>query len=153
MDAFLSWASNNWFNLIQTVGIMGSLWMTAAAANREAKSREVENLIALKNQHDELWSRVLEKPEFERIFRRDESVAEAEPTFTESTFIGIVFVHFQTGWKLASKGAIITRSELASDMRDFFSLPLPRSVWKKTRAFRDPEFVRFVERALSGCQV
>jgi hypothetical protein len=40
-----SLAGENWCNLIQTVGIMGSLWMAAAAAHREAKAREIENIL------------------------------------------------------------------------------------------------------------
>jgi hypothetical protein len=38
--------------------------------------------------------------------------------------------------------------ELADDVREFFSLPLPRAVWEKTKKNRNRRFVRFVERAL-----
>jgi hypothetical protein len=37
---------------------------------------------------------------------------------------------------------------LALDAGEFFSLPLPRAVWEKTKKFRNPRFVRFVERAM-----
>ena len=39
---------------------------------------------------------------------------------------------------------------LESDIKDFFNLPVPRTVWNKSKALRDIEFVRFVEQALEN---
>jgi hypothetical protein len=148
MDDFPLWAGSNWFNLIQTVGIMGSLWMAAAAAQREAKAREVENLISLNGQHHALWSGVLQKPELQRIFQTDADPSELPPTVVERAFIDMVFVHFQTGWMIARSGALISLAEMESDIQDFFTLPLPCAFWEKTKRFRNPSFVKFVEVSL-----
>jgi hypothetical protein len=51
---------------------------------------------------------------------------------------------------IAKAGGITTLTELADDVRGFFSLPLPRAVWEKTKANRNRQFVRFVERALKN---
>jgi hypothetical protein len=48
---------------------------------------------------------------------------------------------------------ILERGEmklLAKDAGSFFKLPLPHVVWDKTKEFRNPRFVRFVERALGN---
>jgi hypothetical protein len=148
MDALSSWANTNWFNLAQTLGIMGSLWMTAAAAHRDAKSREIENLLTLNGQHRELWSGVLEKPELKRVFQDDANVLEKPVTVAEKEFLNLVFVHYQTGWTVVKSGALMTLTEMKTDIRDFFALPLPRAVWEKTKKMRDRRFVQFVERAL-----
>ena len=149
MVEFIPWAKNNWFNLIQTAGIMGSLWMTAAAAKREAKAQETENLIALKAQHHELWNGVLEKPELQRILQPDADVGNLPLTAVERAFIDMVFVHFQTGWMLARSGAWISLTEIQADIGDFFTLPLPSAFWVQTKKFRNSQFVRFVDKALS----
>ena len=66
----------------------------------------------------------------------------------EREFLNLVLLHYQTGWTVAKAGALITLAEIKADIRDFFSFPLPRAVWEKTKKLRDRRFVRFVERAL-----
>jgi hypothetical protein len=143
-----SWVESNWFSLIQTVGIMGSLWLTAAAAIREAKAREIENLLTIAQNHRELWSGVYLRHELDRIFQTDVDMETIPVTVAEKEFLNLVMVHFQMGWRIAKAGGITTLTELAADVRGFFALPLPRAVWEKTKEFRNPKFVSFVERAL-----
>ena len=61
-----------------------------------------------------------------------------------------VILYFATGWRLEK---ILNRGEmnlLFRDVSEFFSLPLPRAVWDKCKKFNNPQFVRFVERALKA---
>ncbi|MGA2248193.1 MAG: hypothetical protein ABSH48_24685 [Verrucomicrobiota bacterium] len=51
MANFASWVGNNWFNVIQTAGVIGSLLMAASASNREAKAKETENILTLSEHH------------------------------------------------------------------------------------------------------
>jgi hypothetical protein len=148
MGGISSWLDGNWFNLIQTVGIMGSLWLAAAAAIREAKAREIENLLTIAQNHRELWSGVYQRRELDRIFQMDADVKTIPVTVAEKEFLNLVMVHYQMGWRIAKAGGITTLTELAADVRGFFALPLPRSVWEKTKANRNPRFVLFVEQTL-----
>ena len=69
-------------------------------------------------------------------------------TIEEDLFMRRVILHFETGWrieKIRNRGEL---SLLSRDIGEFFSLPLPRAAWEKTKEFRNPKFVRFVERAL-----
>jgi hypothetical protein len=68
----------------------------------------------------------------------------------EEEFLNLVMAHFQTSWRIAKVGGIITLGELAADVRGFFSLPLPRAVWEKTKGFRNRRFVKFVKKALAA---
>lgn len=144
---FLSWIDGN-FNIIQTVGIIGSLWMGIAAAHREAKAREIENLLTISEHHRELWERASERADLQRALRSDADAVEKPLTVKEEEFLNMVVVHYETGWKLAKSGGITTLGELARDVHGFFSLPLPRAVWEKTKEFRNPKFAKFVDRAM-----
>lgn len=157
MGAFSSWMDGNWFNLIQTVGIMGSLCLTAAASNqqakasnREAKAKEVENLLTIAAQHQELWRGATQRKDLERVFRSDVDALARPATVAEAEFLNSVIVHFQTGWWIAKGGGITTLDEIKEDARSFFTLPLPHAVWEKTKQTRNKEFVRFVERAIEA---
>jgi hypothetical protein len=146
MAGFLSWVQTNWSSAIGAAGIIGGLYFTAASFSHDAKAKEVANILTLGEQHRELWNEAHQREDLKRIFltrvdARPVSVAEEE-------FLNIVFVHFETGWQMARAGTVLTCSVLARDIRAFFSLPLPRLVWEKTKSARNPRFVRFVERAM-----
>jgi hypothetical protein len=150
MGALSSWVDGNWFNVIQTSGIIGSLWLAAAAANRDARAKEIENLLSLSEHHRELWKSVPQRKDLQRVFQADANVLLTPATVTETEFLNLVIVHFQTGWWIARAGGITTLKELKADARSFFSLPLPRAVWEKTKSFRNRRFVKFIEYALNN---
>jgi hypothetical protein len=146
MAGFLHWVDSN-FNVIQTIGILGSLWVAIIAAHREARAKEGENLLTIAEQHRELWSLASTGKGLERIFLADANLAKPI-SIAEAEFLRLVISHFQTIWLIARSGGWLTLKELALDAGDFLSLPLPREVWEQTKKFRNPKFVRFVERAL-----
>jgi hypothetical protein len=150
MDGLSSWTGQNWFNLVQTLGIMGSLLMTAEAARQNAKTREIENLLTISDHHRELWSGVRHRLGLERIFQESAKVLNAPITVEEDEFLNLATAHFLTSWRIARVGSMITLGELAADVHEFFNLPLPRAVWEKTKANRNPQFVRFVDRAIEA---
>ena len=124
--------------------------MTAAAAHREAKSREIENILTLSDHHRDLWKEILGRRDLDRILQSDPDVLANPATAAEQEFINLVMVHFQTGWRIAKSGGITSLNELAIDALAFFTLPLPRAFLEKTKRFRNRRFVRFVEQALRG---
>ena len=149
MDGISSWVEGNWFNLFQTLGIIGGLLMTAAAANREAKAREIENLLVIAEHHRELWTAAYQQPQLERVFQTNADIAVKPLKVAEEEFLNLAIVQYQITWCIAKAGGIVTIKELAADVRGFFSLPLPRVVWNKTKKFRNQQFVRFVDGALA----
>lgn len=144
------WSSVNWFDFLQTVALVGSLLVAAAAANREARAQEDKNLFALAEKHQALSDTALARPDLERVFREDIDVLAEPATAAEAQFLNAKIVHYLTSWRIARPGAAISKQELAADLRGFFSLPLARAVWEKTKGSRNPRFVRFVTHAIEG---
>jgi hypothetical protein len=107
-------------------------------------------LLALTEQHRELWNEVYSRPDLGRIYAEEADLVAAPVTVAEERFLNEVIVHFQTGWQLARQGSLITMDAMTADARTFFKLPIPRFVWQHTKASRDPKFVKFVEDSLAG---
>ena len=154
MGAILSWLKNhawltdNWFNLVQTCGIIGSIALTAAALRRDHRARRIGDLLTQTAHHRELWSELHRRPELSRI-PHDEVDLIAQPvSVAEEEFLLLVIVHFHVGWMLAREGAFVTLDLLKRDAQTFFALPLPHVVWERTKAVRDPLFVRFIEKSV-----
>jgi hypothetical protein len=139
-----------WFLLIQSLGIVGSLCLTAVATFKDAKAKEIENVLRLAELHKNVWAELREKPDLARILDSEADVIASPPSTTEAEFLNSVIVHYQTGWWVSKSGGMTTLKEMEADSRDFFSLPLPNAVWYRTKRIRNPDFVRFVDRALAA---
>lgn len=147
MAASLPWLQENWFNLAQTVGIVASALLAAAAFNRETRARRLGYLLSLAQQHREVWSEAHRRPELARVFQSEADLVANPISMIEQEFLNIVIVHFHTGWLFAKDTAFLDNEDISTDARVFFSLPLPRAVWNNTREARDPKFVTFMEKA------
>jgi hypothetical protein len=145
-----AWLDQNWFTLVQTLGIIGSVCLTAAALRRDARARKVGDYLALAAHHRELWSEVPRNAELVRVLQPEIDLVASPLSPAETEFLNLVIVHFQSGWLLAQGGGLITLNVLANDANSFFALPLPRVVWEETRHMRDPKFVSFIEQAVKG---
>ena len=145
MAAFRDWLTNNWFSLLQSLGIIGGLLFTAISIRRDTAGRRASDLLSLSERHQELWAELYRRPELTRIRNREVDLIAAPLTSAEQDFLRLVLVHFYTGFLLARKGALLQMRALKADVRTFFSLPLPRAVWKDARNEMDPKFVDFVE--------
>ncbi len=149
MGKFLAWLDQNWFNFVQTLGIVATGLLATLTLRRETRARRLGDYLTVVNQHRELWNDAHRRPELARIFQTEVDLVAAPLSVAEEEYLNLVIDHFHTGWLLANGGVVLKTKVLAADARAFFSLPLPRRVWDGTRAQRDPAFVRFIERAVS----
>lgn len=145
MAAILSWIEGNWFSLLQGAGIVFGLLFTAVSIRRETRTRKASDLLALGQQHRDLWNEVHRRPELGRVLDPNADLVGCPVTSAEENFLLVAIVHFNTGWHLASRGSFLQLSVLAEDAGWFFDLPIPRTVWQRTKRAREPGFVRFVE--------
>lgn len=148
--AWRAWLDQNWFTLIQTLGILGSIWLTRAALRRDARARKLGDYLVLAGHHRELWSEIHRHAQLARVLQPEVDLLASPMSIAEAEFLNIAIVHFQSGWLVAKDGGLITLDVLMADVRAFFSLPLPRAVWEQTRHMRDPNYVRFIEQAMEG---
>jgi hypothetical protein len=147
MADFPPWVQN-WSSLVADIGIIGSLYFTAAYFRSDSRNRYASNLQAYADRHKALWSEVLQRKELNRLLLNEADIKAEPPTLVESKFAEIIMLHFETGWETARAGDRKRLKGLALDATQFFSRPLPRAVWKESKKYHDPGFVQFVERAL-----
>jgi hypothetical protein len=147
MEALLLWGSDNWFSIVQTLGIVLGLLFTAASFCKDGQARQLSNLLAMAERHRSLWSELQKCPELSRILKKKVDLSNA-PTLAEREFLNLIIIHFETGWRVAKT---TDREELKNfkiDVGEFFSLPLPRAVWEMTKTSHNPQFAGFVEQAI-----
>ena len=151
------WVDVNWFNVVQTVGVIGSLCFTATtvrndtkARREETKARAVSNIIALSQRHREIWAGTYQPDDLKRIMLEEIDLTAKPATMAEIEYLRGRAVDFEDGWRIALINEPEVLDLLALDAAEFFALPLPRFVWEKAKQFRNPKFVKFVERAMTG---
>jgi len=145
---FWGWIDQNWFALLQSVGIVCGLLFTSISIRRDTRARRTTDLLALTERHQELWSELHRRPDLQRLLNKEVDLVSRPVSAAEEEFLKIAFVHFYTGWLLAKSGALLTLETMAADVRVFFELPIPKFVWKQAREGRDAEFVRFVDKCV-----
>lgn len=148
MGALRTWLAGNWFNFIQTLGIIGGLVVATLTMRRETRSRQFSDYLTMIQQHRELWSEAHRRSDLSRLFQPEVDLVATPATVAEEEYLNLVIDHFHTGWLLARSGVVLRMEVLEADARAFFRLPLPCRAWEMTRGRRDPKFVRFIEKAL-----
>lgn len=152
MATFEGWLDANWFNIVQTASIVLGLVFTGIALQRDARSRQFQNLLALKEEHRELWSLIHQNPELARILQRDVDLIAAPMTDAEEIFLRQMIVHFAVSWQLNRDGTPFDLNAFRRDAAEIFSLPLPKLAWERALGAQDPNFVDFIQRALGAPQ-
>jgi hypothetical protein len=141
--------ADQWFNVAQTLGIIANSFLLAWAMLENARTRRYSNHLSLAAQHRDLWEELSRRPELSRILEGELDLEGAPITVAEEEYMRLIILHFHTGWEIGVRDSMMTKEAFRLDVRDFFRLPIPRAVWKKTRAARDPRFVKFVESCLA----
>ncbi len=143
-----AWLHDNWFSLLQSVGIGGSLLFTAFALRKDLQAKRVSEYLTLASQHRRLWSNLHRRPGLAHVLKPARDLAGQPVTNEEWQFLELVFVHFHTGWLLAREGSLTPMPVLAADAGEFFQLPAPAHVWEKVKTAKEPDFVRFIDDAV-----
>jgi hypothetical protein len=139
------WMVENWMTVLNAVGVIGGLFLTARALRSETKTRRIANLLTVTRNHRELWKEFFEHPELARVLDASVDLAKRPITPGEQKFVNMVVNHISSVYE-SLKDELVTKQEgLRQDVRSFFSLPLPKAVWEKTKMFQNEDFVKFVE--------
>ena len=153
MGELQTWLNQNWFNVIQTLGIIATGLLAILTLSRETRARRFGDYLVVVNQHRELWREAYCRSELARVFQPDVDLIAAPVSVAEEEYLNLVIDHFHTGWLLARERVILRTEVLAADACHFFTLPLPRQVWESTLQGRDPKFVQFIKEALRSGSV
>ncbi len=139
------WISQNWFNLFSSIGITGGLWFTAVSLHSETKTRRIANLLTVTANYREVWKEFFRSPELARVIEPSANVAKEPVTPAEEFFVNMVISHTGSVYE-ALKDELVTKQEgLHRDVGSFFSLPVPKAVWTKTKLLQNQDFAAFIE--------
>jgi len=143
------WTLQNWFNLFSAAGIIGSLWFAAISLRSETRTRRIANLLAITANHREIWKEFLNNQKLERVRDPAADTAKHPVTDVERVFINLVIQHVNSVYRAMNDQLVIKMEGVRRDIAQFFSLPIPKSVWGRTKLFQDRDFVVFVESCLT----
>ena len=63
----LRWLAENWFTLLNAVGVIGGLFFTGHSLRSETKTRRIANLLSLTDGHRDIWKQVFTRPQLSCI--------------------------------------------------------------------------------------
>jgi len=139
------WISQNWFDLFSSVGITGGLWFTAVSLHSETKTRRIANLLTITANYRDVWKEFFRSPELARVIDPLADVARQPVTPSEEFFVNMVISHTSSVYE-ALKDELMTKQEgLRRDVGSFFSLPVPKAVWTKSKLLQNRDFTAFIE--------
>ncbi|MHB8519874.1 MAG: hypothetical protein ACYDH9_03860 [Limisphaerales bacterium] len=141
----IDWIGHNWFALIQTGAILAALAFTGAGFFFDARARRVGNLIKLTDRHRHLWEWMYSDPKLARILDQAAEPDRFPVTREEELFVVFLILHLANTYYTVRSGLLTQPQGLSRDVQLFFSLPIPRAVWRTVRDLQDKPFVRFVE--------
>jgi hypothetical protein len=122
--------------------------IAAAAFWSDATERKLTNIFTLDEKNDLFWKEFYGREDLRRIESDDIDLNQNPPTFLETKALVRAFVKYQTSWKAAKVAYRNELEPLQEDIAEFLSHPLPRMIWEQEKKYKNPGFVRFVERAL-----
>lgn len=145
---FTEWLLDTGFTLLQSVGIIGSLWYAARSFRMDARVRRVGNLLEIINHHRQVWSELYTRPEIARVLDPHPDLEKTPVTPEEELFATQVILHLSGVFEATREGLIRPFDGAERDIRNFFSNPIPLEVWCKKRAFQNLDFVEYLEQFL-----
>src|SRR5690349_7615567 len=93
------WFSDNAFNLISAVSVVGSLLFTAFSLRSETKTRRVANLLAITSNHREVWKLFLTNKNLARVRNPDVDTETLPVTDSELVFVNLVIQHLSSVYR------------------------------------------------------
>jgi len=145
----IQWLGEHWFYCIQTAGVVGGLLLTAYTIHKDERARQISNLIALNERHDDIWRTFYDRPQLSRVLKNDAELNKQPVSREERLFVKMLFIHLDTVHRTAKAGMFIKIKGIQDDIRGFMKLPIPKAVWEKLKPFQERDFVSFIDDCLN----
>lgn len=139
------WIAEHWFDLLQTAGIVSGFVFTAHALHTESEARKIDNMIALNQEHTAIWKELYARPELSRITEERVALDTKPLSDEERLFVTFLILHLSVVYRAMKAKMFVSVEGLTKDVKEFFSLPIPKTIWKKIKSSQDKDFVRFVD--------
>lgn len=141
----LQWLAQNWFTLLNAVGIVGGLLFTGYSLRSETKTRRIANLLTMTRNHRDIWTELYRNPALARVLDPDVDTAKNPIRRDEEIFVNLVIQHLNSAYYAMRDELAIKPEGLRRDVGSFFTLPIPAAVWAELKGLQDDRFVAFVE--------
>ena len=125
----MEWLAHNWFDLLSTVGIVGSLWFTAVSLRSDTKTRRTANLLVITANHREIWKEISSNPALARVEDPMADAVKQPVSRAEEAFVYQMIAHLSSVYESLKDDLLIKQEGLRRDVKEFFSLPVPKAVW------------------------
>ena len=142
------WLSENWFNFLSTVGILGSLWIAIVTLRSDDKTRRVGNLFTVSTNYREIWKGYFDNQQLTRVLDPSADVAKQPVTPAEELFVGQIIIHISNVFYAMKDDLFIEQEGSRRDIAQFFTLPIPKAVWTKTKLLQNQDFAAFIDSSL-----
>jgi hypothetical protein len=144
----LNWIAVHGFDVLGAIGIIAGLLFTGFSFRQDAKVTRIQNLLTITRNHREIWSELYRQPELSRVLDPKADIVAKPITTAERLFVRFVILHLKSAFEAGRNGVYGAPAALREDTNSFFSLPIPKVVWDKAKAFQDSKFATFVEGAM-----
>lgn len=148
MDIF-HWINDHGYDLLEAAAIIASLLFTAASFRIDDRSRKISNLLALTAEHRDIWTALYQRPELVRVLDANLDLRNNPITNDEALFMTFLLLHLSATFRGIKAGMFVTQQALEKDIRWFLSLPVPNTVWHKSKSFFESDFVAYVDECLA----
>jgi hypothetical protein len=142
------WLSQNWFDLFSSAGIIGGFWFTAVSLRSETKTRRIANLLTITANHREIWKEFFNTTKLARVIDPSANAAKKPVTLDEEFFVNMIISHTSSVYEALKDELVIKQENLRRDVKSFFSLPVPRAIWQRTKLLQNQDFAAFVDSCL-----
>ncbi len=149
MASLLQSASEHIFDLISATGIIAGLIFTGASYREDTRSRRLQNLVRLTEQHRDIWEEAQGNPKLHRVLDPSADLYTKPMTHEEITFVMLLLFHLHCWYRAIQDGEVKVLAGLELDVKGFLGRPVPRSVWEQRKVYFDPDFCEFVDRVIT----
>ena len=142
------WLSQNWVSLFSSAGIIGGLWFTAVSLRSETKTRRVANFLTVTGNYRDIWKEFLNQPKLARVLDASANVESQPVTPEEEIFVNMIILHISTTYYAMNDELLLKLEGARGDIAQFFTLPVPKAVWSKTKLLQNQDFAAFIDSSL-----
>src|SRR5438034_8286191 len=110
-----AWLTGNWFDLLQSLGIIGGFVISTWSLRSETKTRRVNNLLAITKGHRDVWTEFYRRPELKRVLAERADLNRDVITDAERDFVTVVILHLNCVFYARKSGLLFKLEGLRRD--------------------------------------
>ena len=143
----MEWLTAHWF-VIERICLLSGLFLTAYTIHKDERARQIGNMIAISARYGDIWQELYKRPELARVLKPNMDLDKEPVTDQEWLFVKMLIIHLDTVRRAMKAGMFVKIEGLQSDVREFFTLPIPKAVWRKSKPLQNQDFAAFIEDCL-----